>query len=99
MSWGAAIAISPTSLTGISRVPCSASKILTATSGSGIPTDPILFSPFTGLTHSAIIDSVRPYPSTMRPPVIASNRCLVSAISGAAPEKHRRIEVKSTFRC
>ena len=32
----------------------------TSTSGSGMPTDPSLLTPFTGLTHSAIIDSVRP---------------------------------------
>ena len=42
------------------RVPSSESKTRTRTSGSGMPTDPILFGPCSGLTHSAIIDSVRP---------------------------------------
>jgi hypothetical protein len=32
----------------------------------------------------------------MRPPVIASKRALVSASSGAAPEKQLRIYLKST---
>ena len=40
------------------RVPASASKMRTLTSGSGIPTDPSLFGPFTGFTQSAIIASV-----------------------------------------
>ena len=35
----------------------------------------------------------------MRPPVIASNRCLVSASRAAAPETQIRIDLKSTLPC
>ena len=35
-----------------------AAQIVTVTSGSGMPTDPSLFSPLAGLTQSAIIASV-----------------------------------------
>ena len=52
------MAISPTSPAGITRVPSSPSKMRTWTSGSGMPTEPSLFGPFTGLMHSAIIASV-----------------------------------------
>ena len=58
ISCGAAIVISPTSPAGITRVPSSPSTMRTSTSGSGMPTDPILFAPCTGLTQSAIIASV-----------------------------------------
>ena len=72
----------------------------TAMSGSGMPTEASLFGPFTGFTQSAIIASVREYPSMMRAPVSASKRVLVSASSGDAPHEQTRIDVKSTFpRC
>ena len=41
--------------------------------------------------------SVSPYPSTRRPPVIASNFSATATGSGAAPEKHARIEDRSYF--
>jgi hypothetical protein len=41
--------------------------------------------------------SVRPYPSTSRPPVIFSNFSATATGSGAAPEKHARIEERSYF--
>ena len=69
----------------------------TWTSGSGMPTDPVLFGPFTGFTQSAIIASVSEYPSTIRPPVSDSKRCFVSASSAAAPEKQILIDLKSTL--
>ena len=40
------------------RPRCSASTIWTSTSGSGMPIEPILFGPFTGLTQHAIMPSV-----------------------------------------
>ena len=58
MNCGARRIISPTSPVGIGVVPVSASTIRTCTSGIGIPIDPILLGPFTGLTQHAIIPSV-----------------------------------------
>ena len=69
----------------------------TSTSGSGMPTEPIFFSPRTGFATTAICASVSEYPSTITPPVSSSKRRCVSAISAAAPQKHSLIERKSTF--
>ena len=55
MCCGARRISSPTSPAGISRSPSSASTMRTSTSGSGMPIDPILFVPCTGLTQHAII--------------------------------------------
>ena len=52
--------ISPSFLPSITFNGLSASTILTNTSDTGIPTDPIFDSPFTGFTHAAMSDSVRP---------------------------------------
>src|SRR5881396_1893400 len=41
--------------------------------------------------------SVRPYPSTSLAPVIDSNFSATARGSGAAPERHARIDVRSYF--
>ena len=58
MNCGARRIISPTSPAGIGVVPVSASTMRTCTSEIGMPIEPILLVPFTGLTQHAIMPSV-----------------------------------------
>ena len=99
ISCGAERMISPTSPAGITRVPSSPSKMRTWTSGSGMPTEPILFGPFTGLMQQP--SSLRSANSPRRCARRSSTRTavLVSAMSGAAPEKQILIDLKSTLPC
>ncbi len=97
MYCGARRIISPISPGGISSTPFSASTMRTSTSGSGMPIEPILLVPCTGLTQHAIIPSVSEYPSISRAPVSDSNCVRVSAINAAAPEKQSLIEARLTL--
>src|SRR5207245_158987 len=72
------------------------STTFASVSGNGMPMHS-LTTPFRGLQWVTGDASVRPYPSTSRPPVAASNCFRTSFGRGAAPEMHARIDRRSYF--